>query len=300
MNADMKVAGIVITFNRKELLLKCLQSIEAQTRKPNVFLIVDHGSIDGTEMMVRSGGYDKIKNGVEFKYLLLKENKGRDGRAFYIGMDYLLKSEDNYDYIWMMDDDGYADKDELNNLLQGALKHNLDFANSMVVDRDDPQRLSCGIPLEIEQKKGDLTDLVNAYNGTLIKCSTMKEVGLIRREMVSWGIEVEYPERFIAKGYHVAGVCNAIHYHPKFRQKYTGIFPRLNIGPKFNLPLLESPNRIYQYKNSGYLERFYNHKSTFWKKVLYFAFRLKFIEMFTFIYYYLQGWNNNYKIEELY
>ena len=42
----MKIAAVVVTYNRKILLGSCLQAIENQTRKPDHLFLVDNASTD--------------------------------------------------------------------------------------------------------------------------------------------------------------------------------------------------------------------------------------------------------------
>ena len=53
-----KVSVCIPIFNRKEYLQQALESVYAQTYKDYEVIIVDDGSTDGTEDMVKSSGYD--------------------------------------------------------------------------------------------------------------------------------------------------------------------------------------------------------------------------------------------------
>ena len=61
------------TYNRKKLLKRTYESMRKQTNKDFIWLIVDDGSSDGTEEMVRSWMQDN--NGFELQYLY-KQNGG--------------------------------------------------------------------------------------------------------------------------------------------------------------------------------------------------------------------------------
>ena len=47
---------VIPTFNRRELLLEALASVEAQTLRPAEVIVVDDGSSDGTREMLESMG----------------------------------------------------------------------------------------------------------------------------------------------------------------------------------------------------------------------------------------------------
>lgn len=44
-----KIAAVVVTYNRKELLKKCIQHILEQTVDSLDIVVIDNGSTDGTE-----------------------------------------------------------------------------------------------------------------------------------------------------------------------------------------------------------------------------------------------------------
>jgi glycosyltransferase involved in cell wall biosynthesis len=52
-----KVSICIPTFNRKHYLLEALASVFAQTYKDYEVVVVDDGSTDGTETMLKSTGY---------------------------------------------------------------------------------------------------------------------------------------------------------------------------------------------------------------------------------------------------
>ena len=46
---NYRIAAVVVTYNRKEQLLDCLNAIAHQTFKPAKVFIIDNASSDGTE-----------------------------------------------------------------------------------------------------------------------------------------------------------------------------------------------------------------------------------------------------------
>ena len=62
-----KICAIVVSFNRKKLLLNCLNAINDQTYKPHTVIIVDNASVDGTiELVKDSGYYNIVHNGINY------------------------------------------------------------------------------------------------------------------------------------------------------------------------------------------------------------------------------------------
>ena len=67
MDNKYKICAVVVTFNRKELLINCLDAINQQTYKPHTVLIVDNASTDGTKDFVKENEYYNVeKNGIDY------------------------------------------------------------------------------------------------------------------------------------------------------------------------------------------------------------------------------------------
>ena len=49
----MRVIAVVVTYNRRDLLLESLAAVLAQTRAPDKVIVVDNASEDGTAAAVR-------------------------------------------------------------------------------------------------------------------------------------------------------------------------------------------------------------------------------------------------------
>ena len=104
----MRVAAVVVTYNRKDLLKECLRALLIQTRPLDEIIVIDNASTDGTDKMVPK----------EFKqvtYVRLHENTGGAG-GFHEGVK--LAYEKGYDWIWVMDDDVRAKENGLETMLR--------------------------------------------------------------------------------------------------------------------------------------------------------------------------------------
>lgn len=68
----MTVYALVVTYNRKALLIECLNAILAQSRMPDKIVVIDNASTDGTgELFSKGGVFDNqifsiCKNGKEY------------------------------------------------------------------------------------------------------------------------------------------------------------------------------------------------------------------------------------------
>jgi len=132
----MKISAVVVTFNRKKLLLECLNALKNQTYPLDGIFIVDGPSTDGTPEALLEQGYIKELppksanyswetentivspiNGKKIKihYIRLYEDLGGSG-GFYEGMKRTY--EEGYDWIWLMDDDAEPKVDALEKLIK--------------------------------------------------------------------------------------------------------------------------------------------------------------------------------------
>ncbi len=109
------VAAVVVTYNRKDKLVKVLDHVLDQSLRPAWLVVVDNASTDGT------GEYlaEFAKKHSEVVVVSLSENTGGAG-GFAAGM--ARGYELGADFVWIMDDDCYADKTALEELVNGLGK----------------------------------------------------------------------------------------------------------------------------------------------------------------------------------
>jgi GT2 family glycosyltransferase len=53
------VCAVVVTYNRKNLLIECLEGLRKQTRPVDAICLVDNASTDGTPDLLLEKGYIK-------------------------------------------------------------------------------------------------------------------------------------------------------------------------------------------------------------------------------------------------
>lgn len=214
------ISTVIVTYNRKELLVKCIHAVLNQTHLPNRVYIVDNASTDGTkEILEKEGLLDKNVNGVAIHYERLPNNSGGAG-GFYAGMK--LAHGDGADAVWVMDDDGLPDKDCLKNLVP-YLK-NFDYISPMVIGIEDESMMAfegCSVSEFLKREKGGIVkDCANPFNGILYSKRLMDEIGYPKKEMFIWGDEINYDKRARKAGFQPVMLVNAIHRHPLNRQRY--------------------------------------------------------------------------------
>lgn len=215
-----KIACNIVTYNRKALLKRCLDAVSEQTFKPKVVYIMDNASTDGTIDAVKEWGYYNCAiNGIHFKYILNEKNEGSSGGQ-YLGMKTAFE-DDNYDGIWVMDDDGIPDKECLA-ILQEYLPER-DYISPFVLSLENPN-LSFGLAHVsydsrlAKYSNGLMEGNAAPFNGILYSKKLIKTIGFPKREMFIWGDETNYHARAIKAGMPPVTVLKAIHYHPSNRQ----------------------------------------------------------------------------------
>ena len=95
MTGTPRVTAVVVTYNRRDLLLESLAAVHGQGRAPDAVIVVDNASEDGTAEAVRMAF-----PGVQLAELA--RNAGGAG-GFAAGMALALSGD--ADLIWLMDDD---------------------------------------------------------------------------------------------------------------------------------------------------------------------------------------------------
>ena len=109
------IAAVVVTYNRKDMLFRCLTSLKNQTHEIDQIIVVDNGSQDGTKELLKV-----FKAEWSLTVLEMESNIGGAG-GFKVGIEVANSSGCNY--IWVMDDDAYADKDCLSTLIATAIEN---------------------------------------------------------------------------------------------------------------------------------------------------------------------------------
>jgi rhamnopyranosyl-N-acetylglucosaminyl-diphospho-decaprenol beta-1,3/1,4-galactofuranosyltransferase len=90
-----RVVAVIVTYNRRDLLLESLAAVQAQRRQPDMVIVVDNASTDGTAAAVRARFPAVRLDGLDGNY------GGAGGFAY--GMAQALGA--GADLIWAMDDD---------------------------------------------------------------------------------------------------------------------------------------------------------------------------------------------------
>lgn len=199
---DLKVIAVTVTYNRKDLLLECVDSLSSQSYKLNNIIIIDNNSTDGTFDALKEKGY--IDNN-QIIYKKLEENIGGAG-GFYEGMK--LAREMNADWIWIMDDDTIPREDSLEELIRALdviEDDKIGFLASAVYGTNNRCMNVPTINRELEDNNyegwhkylgsGIIKIIEATFVSLLINADVTKKIGLPCKEYFIWGDDREYTLR---------------------------------------------------------------------------------------------------------
>ena len=206
------ITAVVVTYNRKELLLRCIEHLRQQTIELNSIIVVNNGSTDGTEQWLdEQTDLDVIH----------QENVGGSG-GFYRGIQHAY--EKGYGWIWCMDDDVYPEYDCLENLLNneqsgiGVLcplrKQDGKFFLSEIkkFNLSNPFKSLHHDKVTVKDiNSNDVIDIEGfAFEGPLIRKDVVEKIGLPNKDLFLLYDDSDYCYRAVLAGYKVELVTDAI------------------------------------------------------------------------------------------
>lgn len=184
------VAAIVVTYNRKAFLARCIEKLQAQTKTLDI-LIIDNASTDGTASLFEN----KIEN---IYYYNTGSNLGGAG-----GFSYGIKKavEQGYDYLWILDDDTLPTPTALEELLRKdeELNGEYGFLSSKVLWKDES---ICTMNIQKvtkwkQLKKFDHESSIQyaSFVSLFMKATKVRKVGLPYKDFFIWADDWEYTRR---------------------------------------------------------------------------------------------------------
>jgi len=322
------VCAVVVTYNRKDLLIECLMALRKQTRPLQRVYIIDNASTDDTPQLLLETGYIEILPPLELSspwekeikvftfgkstapikvhYVRMNKNTGGAG-GFYEGM--LRANQHNFDWLWLMDDDGYPPEKCLEILLQEAKTNGIEAINPLVVDKNNHSQLSFGLGKnlmtvdELMMKFGNNSLLLNKgnpFNGTLLHRNVVAKCGFVKKEMFIWGDEQEYFLRLNAAGFNYATTLKTKYYHPLSKSETISYFFGL-----FSVQVKPQSLEMNYYRNMAYIIKNYARFPktamirSFLKYSIFFMLKADFKKIWTFLSYFLDGWNDSFCLPPL-
>lgn len=192
----MRIAAVVVTYNRKALLAQCVAALLAQTAPCDV-LLVDNASTDGTDAWAKQLAQENPR----VLYRSTGANLGGAG-GFNAGMRWAVEA--GYSHVWIMDDDTLPHADALEKLLEAdrVLGGEYGFLSSAVLWTDGHEcRMNRQKLKKAYYERMELLRyaLVLAEQATFVSClfraETIRRAGLPIREFFIWGDDIEYTRR---------------------------------------------------------------------------------------------------------
>ena len=209
-----RVAVVFSSFNRKEVALECVDCLRAQTRRPEMVVIGDNASEDGSAKALRETGWEAVE---------VIDTGGNHGNAGAVqrAMDHAF--ERGADAVWILDDDSWPREDALERLLEGGwdprvVRHPLQI---------DPETDELTWPLQLVTEQGvvlcrsveDLPDgqfhpSRGVWTGALIPRGVWDVVGPVNEDLFIRGEDEEYPWRVEMAGFGEELVVKSVLDHP--------------------------------------------------------------------------------------
>lgn len=193
MNKQIRVAAVVVTYNRLALLRQCLHALTQQTVMPDSIWVIDNASTDGTQEAVQQM---KIPG-------LVYRNTGRNlGGAGGFAYGTKEAAQAGYDAIWLMDDDTFPEPQALENLLRAdaALQGNYGWLSSRALTpegTDQPMNRQRKTPYtDIPDYTGERTPAVMAsFVSLFVRTRAVRQFGLPIAAFFIWSDDWEYTRR---------------------------------------------------------------------------------------------------------
>ncbi len=211
------VWAVVVTHNRKELLIQCLEALLAQTRSADTVLVVDNASTDGTAALVRER-FPRVR------LLPLPVNEQCAG-GFHEGLR--TAHEGGAEWIWLLDDDAVPLPEALAGLLApledlGALPEPLLLAGRVVWDDGQLHPMNApgfrrqGVDEVIGASDHGLMPIRSAsFVSLCVNRAVLDRFGLPHKHFVIYGDDTEWTARILraGSGYMVPG--SIVHHRTK-------------------------------------------------------------------------------------
>lgn len=205
---EPRTVAVVVSYNRRELLQKTLEGIVTANARPDVVVVVDNGSTDGSAEAARS-----FLSAVPVDVVELSRNTGGAG-GFTVGIGHAMDAH-RADLVWLMDDDTVPTEDTLAEALavwRGYAPHQLRrpaFVASKVVwtdGRDHPMNTPRQRPgvtaaaVKLASDAGAIPVRSASFVSLLIDAEAIRRVGLPVADYFLWNDDFEYSTRLARYG----------------------------------------------------------------------------------------------------
>ncbi len=207
----MRIAAVVVTYNRLDTLRRCLAALAVQQPAAPDILVVDNHSSDGTAAFLA----EQAAAG-RLRYRDTGANIGGAG-GFNIGIGWAVEA--GYTHLWVMDDDCIPQPDALAALVAAhrQLAGNYGFLSGIAYWRDGSRcRMNVQkrtLTARLERLEQPLEPVIMAtFVSAFIPAERVRAVGLPYKEFFIWADDLEYTRRLSRRypAYAVTG-CRVLH-----------------------------------------------------------------------------------------
>lgn len=258
-----EVCAVIVTYNRKELLLRNIKAILNQSIPADI-LIYDNASTDGTDALIAEQNYDE-----RVIYHQAKENTGGAGGFSHGTMEAYRRG---YQYIWLMDDDGYPLNDRTLQILKEHAEKSSNGSrkaifNSLVVcdpieeGGEDTLSFTLFYERNIKQildkmKENEIIGEISSFNSTFFHRELVAEIGTINADFFIYGDDTDYLIRAERAGYQLITVVDSRYYHPDSQMGYRRVLGKIVAMREMTLR-----NTYYYARNYMYIVKTYQGKN---------------------------------------
>lgn len=209
----MSVAVVVVSFNRKDLLRKCLSAVNAQQPPADEVIVIDNGSTDGSPDVVRN----------EYPTVTLFETGTNMGGAGGFAWGVEIAIAKGHDWAWLMDDDAepapkslaplvkVAETPGLNpglvtSLISGPQGSGVDYPPQLEIDPRTSRQLKA-------KSLGCIAVRQATFVGVLVNLRFGQTMPLPCRDFFIWMDDLDYTRRLTQRGVGLL-VPTSVIYHP--------------------------------------------------------------------------------------
>lgn len=202
----LKIAAVVVTYNRKDLLLECLSCLQNQNFSDASqacetsldILVIDNASTDGTSKALKP-----LANTKQILYFNTGSNLGGAG-GFNYGMRKAV--ELGYDYVWVMDDDCMPHEDTLLGFLNADTELDGEYGYLSSVCRWIDGSI-CTMNTQRHPLTKNITDFspdiqlvtLASFVSLFVPARIIKELGLPIKDFFIWSDDWEFTRRISRK-----------------------------------------------------------------------------------------------------
>ena len=211
------VAIVIVTFNRADLLTRCLDGLAASRRRPDVVIVVNNASEDHTKEVLDA------RRDLDLVAIHSAENLGGAG-GFHVGTK--AAYDKGFDRIWLMDDDVVPGPDCLDVLLSHdgpclmAVREDLDgsLCEKAAITFD------LSNPLAVRPKRASVEDVYRtraampaevpienvAFEGFMVKREVIDRIGLPDPRFFIFYDDVDFAIRARRAGFPIVALRDAV------------------------------------------------------------------------------------------